>query len=116
MMSEAAQNPQSPNSDARSPAWSGHKSELPADEPAVAVAASASPTIGSTTSTSMLSHPTVVAEVEATTPRQSVQSGLQMGRGSGMSQPGYDANGIKRYIPYNPAKGRSMQDIAELPG
>ncbi|ERF69919.1 hypothetical protein EPUS_05463 [Endocarpon pusillum Z07020] len=111
MMSEA-QNPQSPNSDAKSPAWSGHRSELPADEPAVA----ASPTIGSTTSSSMPSHPLVVAEVEATPPRQSVQSGSQMARGSGTSQPGYGADGIKRYIPYNPARGRSVQDIAELPG
>ena len=108
MMSEAP-NPQSPNGDARSPAWSGHKSELPADETAVV----ASPTVGSTTS--MLSHP--VAEVEGTTPRQSVQSGLPMARGSGMSQPGYDVDGIKRYIPYHPAQGRSsMQNIAELPG
>ncbi|KAF7512255.1 hypothetical protein GJ744_001823 [Endocarpon pusillum] len=112
IMSEAA-NAQSPTGDARSPAWSsGHRSELPADEDAVV---SASPTIGSTTSPSMPSHPVAAAEVEATTSRQSVQSsGSQMARGSATSQPGYGADGIKHYIPYNPARGG--KSIAELPG
>ena len=103
-MSEA-KSAQSANGDSRSPAWSGYKSELPADENTVT-----SPTIPSTMSMATNS----MAEVEGTTPRQSVQS--QLPRQSMVSQPGYDANGIKQYIPYNPGYGRNMEDIHEMPG
>jgi hypothetical protein len=105
-------NPPSAYSDPRSPAWSGHKSELPADENV-----KPSPTFPP----AMSMAPSSLAEVEGTTPRQSVrtvlsQSQLQSPRDSTQSQPGYDANGIKQYIPYNPARGRSLQDIHELSG
>lgn len=96
----------------RSPAWSGHKSELPADESAMV-----SPMIPSTNSMA----PNLVAEVEGTTPRQSVLSQQQQQQPMRQSrvssqQPTFDANGIMQYVPYSQAAGRSMQSIHEMAG
>jgi hypothetical protein len=114
-MSEAMNSPNT-NGDPRSPAWSGHKSELPADENSVP-----SPTLPSTMSMSMSMAPNSLAEVEGTTPRQSVrtvqsQSQLQFTGENEQPQPGYNANGTKQYIPYNPAQGSNLQDIHEMSG
>ena len=92
-----AKSPEGANGDLLSTAWSGHKSELPADENAVV-----SPTIAPSTAS------TAMAEVEGTDARQSVQS-----------QPSVDGNGIRQYVPYSVMRGRSvqsMQSIHEMPG
>jgi hypothetical protein len=55
------------------------------------------------------------AEVEGTTPRQSVQS--QMTGASGQLQaPMVDANGFRQYRAYNPGAAQSLQGIHEMPG
>jgi hypothetical protein len=98
------------NGDLRSPAWSGHKSELPADEGVVP-----SPRI-----TSMNSS---MAEVEGSTPRQSVQSQTSVQsvqpqplRQNDSLHPVFDSNQVRQYQPYRPPHGPNMQSIQEMPG
>lgn len=107
-MSEGAA-PKSP--DLQSPAWSGHKSELPADLSVVAPAPM-SPSI----------HPSMSVEVEGSTPGPSGQTQPQARRQNIPSQSFFDANGVRQYVPYNPAAvgghGRSAsgQGAHEMPG
>ena len=103
------------NGDLRSPAWSGHKSELPADENTVV-----SPRITSTST---------MAEVEGSTPRQSVQSqpsiqsvqpqprpqSQSLGQNTSL-HPTFDSNQIRQYKPYRPSDGQNLQSIHEMPG
>lgn len=92
------------NQEIKSPVWSGHQSELPADENAVI-----SPMSPSSSS---------AAEVEGTTPRESLISQSSRPSPPQLSQQWYDANGYRQYVPYNPShvRGPNMPSIHEMPG
>ncbi|KAF7510421.1 hypothetical protein GJ744_006700 [Endocarpon pusillum] len=101
----------STNGDLRSPAWSGHKPELPADESAVVAPRDVS----------MFS----VAEIEGSTPTQSMQSqpSVQVGQPLPLQQPQVQngslhpvvsSDGVGRYIPYRPVYGPQMRSIHEM--
>jgi hypothetical protein len=92
------------NNELKSPAWSGHQSELPADDNALV-----SPMSPSSNSTS---------EVEGATPRESLHSQSSRPSPPQLAQQWYDANGFRQYVPYNPSHARSpnMPSIHEMPG
>ena len=104
---------ESTNGDLRSPAWSGHKSELHTNENAVV--ASRDMSMNS------------MAEVEGSTPRQSVQSQPSVQGGqplplqqpqiqNGSLHPVFASDGVRQYIPYRPTNGPQMRSIHEMPG
>lgn len=103
----------STNGDLRSPAWSGHKPELPANESAVVAPRDVS----------MIS----MAEVEGSTPRQSMQSQFSVQGGqplplqqpqvqNGSLHPAVGPDGVRQYIPYRPTYGSHMRSVHEMPG
>ncbi len=79
--------------------------------------------------TSLNSTMAAAAEVEASPPRQSVQSQMSMqgvqpmygpqpqpqGQKSSL-HPTFDSNRVRQYVPYRPAYGRQRRSIHEMPG